>query len=347
MKKNNPFTLTFGKQPGEYISRYENMDTIISTFTASNPVSQAYLIEGIRGSGKTVLMTTMANELQSKEDWVVIDLNATQDLVEDLAMRLAASYKRLPEIAETNFSVSLGGFGVGVGGNRPVQDAVSVIEDILGSLKRKGKRVLITIDEVMQGQNMRHFASQFQICLRKDYPVFLLMTGLYENIYAIQNDPALTFLLRTPKIRLEPLSTYQIAKQYKGIFGIDIESSRELADITKGYAFAFQALGMLYYEYRETEALEDILSKLDDMLDDFVYRKIWETLSAQDRNIVRAMPEGEIKVGDLCEKLAMTSATFSKYRERLIKKGIVRSTKHGFVALALPRFSGITANYDV
>ena len=24
MKKDNPFTLTFGKQPGEYISRYEN-----------------------------------------------------------------------------------------------------------------------------------------------------------------------------------------------------------------------------------------------------------------------------------------------------------------------------------
>ena len=40
------------------------------------------------------------------------------------------------------------------------------------------------------------------------------MTGLYENIYAIQNDPALTFLLRTPKIKLEPLSLAQITKVY-------------------------------------------------------------------------------------------------------------------------------------
>ena len=31
MKKDNPFTLTFGKQPGEYISRYENTDTIKSS----------------------------------------------------------------------------------------------------------------------------------------------------------------------------------------------------------------------------------------------------------------------------------------------------------------------------
>ena len=66
MKKNNPFTLTFGKQPNEYISRYENTDMVISTFEAENPISQAYLIEGIRGSGKTVLMTTVAKLL--KED---------------------------------------------------------------------------------------------------------------------------------------------------------------------------------------------------------------------------------------------------------------------------------------
>ena len=43
MKPNNPFTLTFGKQPSEYIVRYEATDTILSTFTAAHPVSQTYL----------------------------------------------------------------------------------------------------------------------------------------------------------------------------------------------------------------------------------------------------------------------------------------------------------------
>ena len=78
MKKDNPFTLTFGKQPNEYISRYENTDTVISSFEADNPVSQTYLIEGIRGSGKTVLMTSIANELGKDKDWIVyMDLSAT------------------------------------------------------------------------------------------------------------------------------------------------------------------------------------------------------------------------------------------------------------------------------
>ena len=74
MKKDNPFTLTFGRQPNEYINRYENMDSIISTFEADNPISQTFLIEGIRGSGKTVLMTAIENELSQNDNWVIVCL---------------------------------------------------------------------------------------------------------------------------------------------------------------------------------------------------------------------------------------------------------------------------------
>ena len=52
-------------------------------------------------------------------------------------------------------------------------------------LAKKNKKVIITIDEVTANTDMRIFASQFQIFMRKEYPVYLIMTGLYENIYAI------------------------------------------------------------------------------------------------------------------------------------------------------------------
>ncbi len=345
MKKDNPFTLTFGKYPNEYISRYENSEAIISTFEADNPVSQTYLIEGIRGSGKTVLMTAISNELASRGDWVVTDLNSTQDLLTDLAMRLMDSCKKNPNLLESGFSISIAGFGVGLNPTITSHDNISLIEDILGALAKKGKRVLITIDEVMHDQNMRHFASEFQIFVRKDYPVYLIMTGLYENIYAIQNDPALTFLLRTPKIRLEPLSLHQITRQYREIFGIEMDEAKNLAALTKGYAFAFQALGLLYFEYHDTESIDSILIKLDDMLDDFVYRKIWESLSEQDRNVVRAVEEPKSRVKDICNKTAMTSATFSKYRERLSKRGLIDISEHGYISFALPRFADVISAY--
>ena len=345
MKEPNPFTLTFGKQPLEYISRYESIGTIRTAFEAEHPVTQVYLVEGIRGSGKTVLMTSVEKQLAQTEDWVVVDLNATQDLLTDLAMRLVAACKKSTDLLKNGFSVSVAGFGIGINGGAQQQDAVSVIEELLAALQKKHKKLLITIDEVMQGQNMRAFASEFQIFLRKDYPVFLLMTGLYENIYAIQNDPALTFLLRTPKINLEPLSQLQITRQYQKIFATDLETAKMLAKITKGYAFAFQALGLLYFDYRDTLPLEEILLKLDAMLDDFVYRKIWETLSEQDRKVLGAITEPRAKVSDICQKIGMPSTSFSKYRERLTKRGLISSSQHGYVELTLPRFANVIEVY--
>ena len=75
---------------------------------------------------------------------------------------------------------------------------------MLSHIQKLGKRLLITIDEVTNSENIKIFTSSFQIFLREDYPIFLLMTGLYENIYELQNDKALTFLYRAPKLILEP-----------------------------------------------------------------------------------------------------------------------------------------------
>lgn len=345
MAKNNPFTLSFGKSPNEIISRYELVNDIIDTFQSENPISNAYLIEGLRGTGKTVLMTTIEKELEKENDWIIVDLNSTQDLLTDFAMRLVDSCKNFSDILKKGFNLSIAGFGIGLNGENQSRDSVSIICEILESLKKKNKKVLITIDEVMNGENMRHFASEFQILLRKDFSVFLLMTGLYENIYSIQNDPALTFLLRTPKIKLEPLSLAQITKTYQKVFETDLDMSKKLAKTTKGYAFAFQALGLLYFDYKDSLSLEKILLKFDDLLDDFVYRKIWQGLSEQDKNVILAITDSKTQVGEVCKKLNMTSSTFSKYRQRLLEKGIIQAPQHGYVEIVLPRFAEVSKYY--
>lgn len=348
-EKGNPFTLTFGKQPNRYINRYEDMSNIISAFEADNPISQTYLISGIRGSGKTVLMTSVANTLRQSDEWVVVDLNATQPLLTELSMRLTDACKQMPNIFEKGFEVSVAGFGIGYNGAVEERDSVSGIESILEKLKKKNKKVFITIDEVVADDNMRVFASQFQIFLRKDYPVFLLMTGLYENIYAIQNDPVLTFLLRAPKVQLGPLGLHQIKREYQDIFDIEEELAKRLANITMGYAFAFQALGVLYWNHKDELPLEKIIAKLDGMLEDYVYRKIWDGLSDLEKQIVLAMPDNnrKIKVGELCERMSMSSGSFSRYRERIIKKGVCVAPEYGYIAIVLPRFLDIVRSYEI
>lgn len=344
MKKNNPFTLTFGRQPNEYINRYENIESIVSAFDGDFPASQVYLIEGIRGCGKTVLMTAIEKTLAETGRWITVDLNQTNDLLEDFAKRILGDQKKVSSAIDSGFSLSVAGVGIGVN-PKVSKSEIAIIEAFLLAAKKKKKKVLITIDEVNHDNNMKRFASEFQLLIRKDLPVFLLMTGLYENVYEIQNDPALTFLLRTPKLSLKPLSIAQIAKQYKKVFDIDEVLAKQLAVITKGYAFAFQALGLLYFEYRSELTLDEIVSKLDDMLDDFVYRKIWESLSDMDRRIIGLIGETPVKVSYICNTLNISATSFSRYKERLIKRGVVENTQHGFISLTLPRFSNIISYY--
>ena len=171
------------------------------------------------------------------------------------------------------------------------------------------------------------------------------MTGLYDNIDKIQNDPALTFLLRSPKVTLDPLSILQIIQKYKEIFDIVEEKARELAFITKGYAFAFQALGALYWENRSTKTIEDILPLLDSMLDDFVYKKIWSTCSARDKEILIAISKDGTSIKTICEKTGIKNSSFSRYKERLERKGLITSPAYGQISLSLPRFYEVISTY--
>lgn len=350
MKQDNPFSLTFGMLPYKVIGRYEEKDRVISTFTADNAVSHVFLIEGIRGSGKTVLMTSISNELCENKDWIGVDLNPAMNLLDNLAENLTNSISIFPDIFDKGFSLSVGGVGIGINGT-PKKSSVGITEDILEKLKKKNKKLIITIDEVSNSSDMRLFASQFQIFLRKRYPVFLIMTGLYENIYDIQNDASLTFLLRSPKVHLEALSLMQIARQYEDIFDADAQTAMIMAKETKGYAFAFQAFGMLAWEYGIDEIKNNdskIFQDYESLLDDFAYRKIWSELTKKEQEIVLAInDEGSTKVAALCAAAGISNSMFSQYRRKLIAKGILASPAYGYVELTLPRFSRIASYYEL
>ena len=72
---------------------------------------------------------------------------------------------------------------------------------------------------------MRSFAHDFQSLLRENYPVFTLMTGLYENVNSLQNNKNITFLYRTPKIALGPLDLDLIKDEYQKIFNQEKEET--------------------------------------------------------------------------------------------------------------------------
>lgn len=335
--RKNPFTLDFGREPYEMIPRSVLMTELVQTFTDEFPSRHITIITGVRGSGKTVFMTSVCKRFQKEKNWIVVELNPERDLLQNFAAKLIGE-KRLRDIfISAKINLSAFGLGLQIEGTEPERDIEVAISRMLASLKKHHIRVLIAIDEAVGSPSMKVFASAFQIFLRQDLPLFLLMTGLYENIRALQNQKTLTFLYRAPRISLAPLNIGRMADSYARIFGIQQEQALEMARETKGYSFAFQVLGYFTWEYRNDPVR--IRQEYKQYLEEYVYEKIWQELSAEDQRVLFGIANTRGgNVASIRNTLNMTSNSFTPYRTRLIRKGIINGDTYGIVRFELPLF---------
>ncbi len=335
--KENPYSLMFGKAPGQMISRMALSEEIYDSFLSENPSVMIYMLTGVRGSGKTVMMTAVSEKIGEYKDWITIELNPSRDLLLGLASKLYNEKGLTAIFQKAKINLSLFGIGIEIDGSDPVSDIETAITRMLKALKKEGKKVLVTIDEVTNTKDMQIFASAYQIFIRDDLPLFLIMTGLYENIDALQNEKALTFLYRAPKIKLGPLDIGSIAGHYRNVFDIDDDTSREMARLTKGFPFAFQVLG--YYTYEHKGDYKKAVPDFRQRLNEYVYDKIWSELSANDKRVASAIAMSDTdRIADIRELLDMESNEFAPYRDRLIKKGIADGRERGKIRFVLPLF---------
>ena len=333
----NPYTLVFGQPPLELIARTAQAERIISEFSQDHPANCINLITGIRGSGKTVFITQITGKLGMQDRWIIVNLNAQRDLLVSLASKLCSN--RILNQIFTEAEINLQAFGIGfsIKGAPIITDIEEALIRMLKSLKKHGKRILITIDEVTNTRDMRIFTSAFQIFLREDLPVFLLMTGLFKHIDSLRNAEGMTFLERAPRTVLSPLNYTEIVKKYSETLHIEQDIATRLASETKGYAFAFQVIG--YFLWEHPSDIPRALKDAKEYLYEFAYRKIWSELSRKDKAVVIGIAgsaTGEIQ--QIRNIFGYSTNQFNPYRDRLIKAGIINGDTPGFVAFSLPWF---------
>ena len=341
---NNPYNILFGKTPPQSIKRGSQHEKILNSFLSEQINDQIYIITGLRGTGKTVLMTEVSKEIEKLKDWIVVDLNPNDDLRQDLLSKLynRKEVNKLIRSAKISFSFH-NILELEVDSKRPEFNCETDIANILKELAKKKKRVLITIDEITSSKQMKSFASSFQSFMRQDLPVFLLMTGLYENINKLQNEGNLTFLYRAPKIELSSLSTNAIINNYMTVLGTDQETAREMAWKTNGYPYAFQLLGYLTWDNGGN--YQDILPLYEQYLEDAVYSVIWSSLPAKEKFVAYGIARSEHgKTKEIREILKMESNEFSPYRERLSKRNLINTEETGYISFTLPLFDKFILN---
>ena len=343
----NPFTIGFGKIPAQYISRDILIEEITQELLAEDGQNQCFMLTGARGTGKTVTMTAIERTVESRKEWFIIRLNPARNMLESLAAKLYDTGDFLKNFIDKSVNLSKFGIGINFEKKPPVADIESALEIILREIKKNGNRLLVTVDEVSNTAFMKEFASCFQILIRQDLPIYLIMAGLYENIHDLENEKDLTFLYRTPAYEMEPLNITLICDRYMKILNVSRDTAMDMAIMTKGYPFAYQVLGKYLWEEEKHEMNTYVLARLDEALSHYVYKKIWSELSQKDKWYMSfIVKKDSMTTAELLEITGQKKNEFSQYRARLRDKGLINVSSRGVIKLSLPRFDRFIKNAE-
>ena len=351
----NPFTTTFSKNPGYSYIATEKTNEILENFSYENPSESVYKITGVRGSGKTVILTKVEEYLRNEENikngWLVFDINPARDMLTQFAAFLSKSgfSKEQSKNKSINVSATVLGTGGGIGVSSQKDDSLFdigvEITQMLKLVQKKKNKILLAVDEVSKTREMIAFTLEYGEWLRQGFPVYLVCTGLYENILEVSNVKNLTFFRRATTIQTEPLNSVRISEMYRRLLKIDLDEALKMAKLTKGYAYAFQELGVLYFKKIDDEKLDDLIPMLKSELFAYSYEKIWEELTEADRFFVKLLiQKEEYKREEVLQLMGQKAGNYSMYRDRLLKRGILES-RQSYISFALPFFADYIRDY--
>ncbi len=345
MLEKNPFNITFGKEPEEFISRKVELEEIYNSLSLNLSNNEIFIISGIRGCGKTVAMTSVSDFYKNQNEWIVVDLNSEYDLLNQLASNIIDAGKLRKLFIKAEFNFSFQGFGISLKGDVPILNVSTLLKKIFEYLKKKNIKVLITIDEIVSNQYTRIFAHEFQSFLRENFNVYLLMTGLYDNVASFTKEKSLTFLYRAPKIYLKELNLMSIANSYKKIFSLTQEKSIELAKFTKGYAYGYQLLGDILFTSKDYNLTESNIEKFDETIYERAYSIIISELTPKEKEILFVSLENNSNEF-IINKLKISKSQLSNYKNVLNKKGIIEKDSSSII-FKLPRFKECLDFYKI
>lgn len=325
----NPYKVTLGEMPEKYIED-KNTSGIVEGFC--NDETSICILLGPSGSGKTVAMTVVSKELNAKNDWIVIKLNPRGQLLEELVAKLYDSKDYVKEFVNAELNLSKWGIGVDIKTNPPASNLEASLSKILRVIKKKGKKLMVCVDEVIPTSQMRCFLNSVQTYVVEGLPFKLLLAGLYEDIDSLRKEGGLTFLNRIPSVNMGTLDLTLVAKDYLASFNINNDKAAEFAAITKGFPTAYQLLGQLLWQEKKFDADDEMLDALDKSLYSFSYKELIEGFNSEEIAFLQMISNGE-KIDN--------SNRYSSYKNKLLRSGVIESKERGKLEMKLPRFNEV------
>jgi hypothetical protein len=358
----NPFNPQFGRKPARFVGRDLIVNDFIYNIENPNSPHRTTIITGIRGTGKTAILSDVQAELSAK-NYMVVSVTSNDGMLQNIIDVFALRAKNQIGNKTGKIQGVSGGamgfsFGVSINQEENTHGFRYTITSILDELKKKKIPTVILIDEVHNDTpEMREFAITYQHLIREEYDISLMMAGLPSSVFDVLNDKVLTFLRRAYRIHLDNVSiaavevAFEMAFEEGGRHFIE-NSLLEAANSTCGYPYLIQLIGYYLWKNASDEigsvdvdrALK--LSKVD--LFHNVHELLYRELSDKDREFAMAMAEdmAESEFGAIVERMGVTSGYASKYRERLLRSDIIHSSGYGKLAFSPPYMKEYLLQYN-
>ncbi len=349
--KTDPFTRTPGVAGKAYIDNGV-ADEIIRSFLDEASSKYVYKITGLRGSGKSVEYSRVIQAIKKEKNWLVYPLSAAGDAVSTLISKLSMEKIIDSKSATTalNSTTSFGGNAAIVSGtesisiSRTVSDNEHYYSDeaaltkMIDTANKENYRVLIAVDDISKTPDMINLLSMIGSMILEGLRIYLIVTGLAENIEDFSSEKNLTFFKRADSIEIRSLNRFDIVYMYEKLLGVDSSEAKKMEEETGGYAYAYQVLGSLYFKKEKSETLEDIMPDFERILFKDSYDLIWKSLTDGEKEVVRCICRTATgRSGDI-KALMKNPASYSVYRDRLINKHLVDGDTRGYLKIKLPRF---------
>lgn len=353
----HPFSPTFGDVPQIFLKDNSNDELYkIIEMIKNSDYARSIFITGVRGVGKTSLMMSVSEYFEQDSDYYIVDLINKEGIANSLVRLLANQVdtqlqKSLKSISTFSIDSPLGGVSVSKQNELPNIDVT--LDRLMAGIKKRNKRVLVTIDEVDNSKPIKEFIQIFSSLKRKKYPIYLVMTGLPDLVLNLQNDDKLTFLLRSDKIVVKPLQKLDILNTYSKIFKCEVITATRMAKMTRGYSYAFQLLGYLLFD--RMQGKKPTMSDVDAIKQDYqnylynnAYQKIFSELSEMDQKYLYAVC-GNHKLDEVAKIMKKSNVFVAQYRRRALERNLIVPAKLGYVTFTLPYFENYldeTKNVD-
>ncbi|RUQ09649.1 ATP-binding protein [Curtobacterium sp. HSID17257] len=358
-RSRSPFNPGYGRQPLVFGGHEQEIDELTRVFsTLDFGENHSILIAGLRGAGKTSMLTLLQNAA-TDAGWLVISDDASSGLMDRvMETTIPALLNGLDPATKARLtSVGLWKFSASWEYQDRHREVKPLLRNDLVALSRAidNRGILITIDEVSSGRvrlrELAKFALQVSHALTDGANIMIAFAGIRIDLDELLKQEHATFLRRSRDLtfeRLDPHATMAVLRDTAAVGGRQIspEALRRLAEIAQGYPYLIQLVGDYAWRARsdaptiEIEDAEVAFEKAIKAVMSRVISKVYLDLSDKDREFVKAMTlalvDGRAKMSRIVALMGESDQYVQVYKRRLIDTGYVQRAGHGFVSFTLP-----------